>query len=70
MLLFCYLVRYLNHLSDEIFSYLDYGSLKNSEMVSPVWYESIISGNMWKKLLQRNVRHNKIFNTFLIAVTG
>lgn len=49
------LERLMNDVAEEIFSYLDYESLKNSELVSTEWKNSILYGKTWKKLLERNV---------------
>lgn len=48
--------RLMNDVAEEIFSYLDYESLKNSELVLPEWKNNIIHGKTWKKLLNRNVK--------------
>ena len=42
-------------IAEEIFSHLDYESVKNSEMVSKVWYDSVLYGNTWKNQLYKNV---------------
>jgi hypothetical protein len=54
--------RLMNDVVEEIFNYLDYESLKNSEAVSSLWYNSILYGKTWKKLLERNVRQKIIIN--------
>lgn len=46
----------MNDVVEEIFNYLDYDSLKNSEAVSVQWRDNIAYGKTWKKLLERNVR--------------
>jgi hypothetical protein len=48
----------MNDVIEEIFNYLDYESLKNSEAVSSLWYNNLLYGKTWKKLLDRNVRQN------------
>ena len=52
--------RLMNDVIEEIFNYLDYESLKNSEAVSSLWYNNLLYGKTWKKLLDRNVRQNII----------
>ena len=47
--------RLMNDIAEEIFNYLDYESLKNSEVVSSQWHDNILYGKTWKKLLERNV---------------
>lgn len=47
--------RLMNDVVEEIFNYLDYDSLKNSEAVSVQWRDNIAYGKTWKKLLERNV---------------
>lgn len=48
--------RLMNDVVEEIFNYLDYDSLKNSEAVSVQWRDNIAYGKTWKKLLERNLR--------------
>lgn len=45
----------MNDIAEEIFNYLDYESLKNSEAVSKEWHDNILFGKTWKRLLERNV---------------
>ncbi len=62
------LERLMNDVVEEIFNYLDYESLKNSEAVSSLWYNNILYGKTWKKLLERNVMSSQIIITNLKIV--
>jgi len=50
-----FIARYMNDVAEEIFSYLDYSSLKQSERVSELWNKNVLFGNTWKTLLHKNV---------------
>ncbi len=52
---FTFSERLMNDIAEEIFNYLDYDSLKNSEAVSKEWHDNILFGKTWKRLLERNV---------------
>ena len=46
----------LDHLAENILSYLDAKSLANAQCVSREWYRVIAAGMLWKKLIERQVR--------------
>lgn len=46
----------LDHLAENILSYLDDKSLANAQCVSREWYRVIAAGMLWKKLIERQVR--------------
>ena len=45
----------MDHILEQIFSYLDYYSLRRAELVSLAWQEAILDAKVWMKLLNRNV---------------
>ena len=45
----------MDHILEQIFSYLDYYSLRRAELVSLAWQEAILDAKVWMKLLKRNV---------------
>lgn len=45
----------MHHITDAIFSFLDFEDLRRAEAASTIWRKAIIEGNLWKKLLDRNV---------------
>ncbi|KAH1004989.1 beta-TrCP isoform X2 [Dendroctonus ponderosae] len=46
----------LDHVAENILSYLDAESLKNAELVCKEWFRVISEGMLWKKLIERKVR--------------
>ncbi|EFX66739.1 hypothetical protein DAPPUDRAFT_302454 [Daphnia pulex] len=61
--------RLMNDVVEEIFNYLDYESLKNSEAVSSLWYNNILYGKTWKKLLERNLKLSEEWKEMLEVLT-
>jgi hypothetical protein len=45
----------MHHITDAIFSFLDFEDLRRAASASTVWRKAITEGNLWKKLLDRNV---------------
>ncbi|XP_050293329.1 beta-TrCP isoform X1 [Anthonomus grandis grandis] len=46
----------LDHVAENILSYLDADSLRNAELVCKEWFRVISEGMLWKKLIERKVR--------------
>lgn len=46
----------LDHIAENILSYLDADSLRNAELVCKEWFRVISEGMLWKKLIERKVR--------------
>nr|CAH0101320.1 unnamed protein product [Daphnia galeata] len=61
--------RLMNDVIEEIFNYLDYESLKNSEAVSSLWYNNLLYGKTWKKLLDRNLKLSEEWKEMLEILT-
>jgi hypothetical protein len=45
----------LDHIAENILSYLDDSSLRNAELVCKEWRRVIADGMLWKKLIERKV---------------
>lgn len=45
----------LDHIAENILSYLDDCSLRNAELVCKEWRRVIADGMLWKKLIERKV---------------
>uniref|UniRef100_A0A8C4QN38 Beta-transducin repeat containing E3 ubiquitin protein ligase n=1 Tax=Eptatretus burgeri TaxID=7764 RepID=A0A8C4QN38_EPTBU len=53
--------RGLDHLAENILSYLDARSLCAAELVCKEWYRVISDGMLWKKLIERMVRTDSLW---------
>uniref|UniRef100_A0A8C5R471 Beta-transducin repeat containing E3 ubiquitin protein ligase n=1 Tax=Leptobrachium leishanense TaxID=445787 RepID=A0A8C5R471_9ANUR len=53
--------RGLDHIAENILSYLDAGSLCAAELVCKEWYRVTSDGMLWKKLIERMVRTDSLW---------
>lgn len=51
----------LDHVAENILSYLDADSLCAAELVCKEWYRVISEGMLWKKLIERKVRTDTLW---------
>lgn len=51
-----FLEQGLDHVAENILSYLEADSLRNAELVCKEWFRVISEGMLWKKLIERKVR--------------
>uniref|UniRef100_A0A1B0GNK3 Uncharacterized protein n=1 Tax=Phlebotomus papatasi TaxID=29031 RepID=A0A1B0GNK3_PHLPP len=51
----------LDHIAENILSYLDADSLKAAELVCKEWLRVISEGMLWKKLIERKVRTDSLW---------
>lgn len=51
----------LDHVAETILSYLDSESLKQAELVCREWRRVISEGMLWKKLIERKVRTDPLW---------
>lgn len=51
----------LDHIAENILSYLDADSLFSAELVSKEWNRVISEGMLWKKLIERKVRSDSLW---------
>lgn len=51
----------LDHVAENILSYLDAKSLCSAELVCKEWYRVISEGMLWKKLIERRVRTDSLW---------
>ncbi|KAG5316428.1 FBW1A protein, partial [Acromyrmex insinuator] len=51
----------LDHVAENILSYLDAKSLVSTELVCKEWHRVISEGMLWKKLIERKVRTNSVW---------
>jgi len=51
----------LDHIAENILSYLDDNSLRNAELVCKEWRRVIADGMLWKKLIERKVRTDSLW---------
>ena len=51
----------LDHIAETILSYLDAESLTSAELVSKEWHRVISEGMLWKKLIERKVKTNRVW---------
>lgn len=58
---FFYTEKGLDHIAENILSYLDAESLKAAELVSKEWLRVISEGMLWKKLIERKVRTDTLW---------
>lgn len=54
----------MDHIAENILSYLDDGSLRNAELVCKEWRRVIADGMLWKKLIERKVVYTVLFLYF------
>ena len=54
----------LDHIAENILSYLDDSSLKNAELVCKEWRRVIADGMLWKKLIERKVLDTQDYYLF------
>ena len=53
--------RGLDQVAEKVLSYLDAAFLKNAELVCKEWYRVISEGMLWKKLIQKKVRSDPLW---------
>lgn len=58
---FCPTEKGLDHIAENILSYLDSDSLKAAELVCKEWLRVISEGMLWKKLIERKVRTDTLW---------
>lgn len=51
----------LDHVAENVLSYLDAKSLCAAEMVCKEWHRVIAEGMLWKKLIEHNVRTDSMW---------
>lgn len=51
----------LDHIAENILSYLDAESLKSAELVCKEWLRVIFEGMLWKKLIERKARTDTLW---------
>ena len=56
-----FLEKGLDHIAENILSYLDADSLFSAELVSKEWNRVISEGMLWKKLIERKVRSDSLW---------
>lgn len=61
ILIFRVLEKGLDHIGENILSYLDADSLKAAELVCKEWLRVISEGMLWKKLIERKVRTDSLW---------
>ena len=59
--LFCSTAKGLDHIAENILSFLDATSLCAAERVCKEWYRVISDGMLWKKLIERKVRTDPLW---------
>lgn len=59
--LFCSTAKGLDHIAENILSFLDASSLCAAERVCKEWYRVISDGMLWKKLIERKVRTDPLW---------
>ena len=59
--LFCSTGKGLDHIAENILSFLDATSLCAAERVCKEWYRVISDGMLWKKLIERKVRTDPLW---------
>lgn len=60
-LLSCFIEQGLDHIAENILSYLDARSLCAAELVCKEWQRVISEGMLWKKLIERMVRTDPLW---------
>lgn len=56
-----FLEQGLDHVAENILSYLEADSLRNAELVCKEWFRVISEGMLWKKLIERKVRTDSLW---------
>lgn len=51
----------LDHVAENILSYLDAESLSQAELVCKEWRRVISEGMLWKKLIERKVKNDMLW---------
>ena len=59
--LLCSTAKGLDHIAENILSFLDSTSLCAAERVCKEWYRVISDGMLWKKLIERKVRTDPLW---------
>lgn len=59
--LFLFLAQGLDHIAENILSFLDARSLCAAELVCKEWQRVISEGMLWKKLIERMVRTDPLW---------
>lgn len=59
--LFFFTAKGLDHIAENILSFLDANSLCAAEIVCKEWYRVISDGMLWKKLIERKVRTDPLW---------
>ena len=57
----CSLAKGLDHVAENILSYLDFKSLCAAELVCKEWNRVISDGMLWKKLIERMVQTDSLW---------
>lgn len=60
-ILFYFAAKGLDHVAENILSYLDAKSLCSAELVCKEWNRVIQDGMLWKKLIERMVRTDPLW---------
>lgn len=58
---FLFSVKGLDHIAENILSYVDAESLRSAEIVCKEWNRVICEGMLWKKLIERKVRTDSLW---------
>lgn len=58
---FSFTEKGLDHVAENVLSYLDADSLYSAELVCKEWNRVISEGMLWKKLIERKVRTDSIW---------
>lgn len=61
VLLMCDAAQGLDHIAENILSFLDARSLCSAELVCKEWQRVISEGMLWKKLIERMVRTDPLW---------
>ncbi len=64
LIVILYIEKGLDHIAENILSYLDDSSLRNAELVCKEWRRVIADGMLWKKLIERKVN---LINNYLLV---
>lgn len=61
MCIFYFSAKGLDHIAENILSYLDAKSLCSAEIVCKEWHRVISEGMLWKKLIERMARTDTLW---------
>jgi F-box and WD-40 domain protein 1/11 len=61
MCIFYFSAKGLDHIAENILSYLDAKSLCSAELVCKEWHRVISEGMLWKKLIERMARTDTLW---------